>query len=242
VLSCNNVTYHYPKNNGIANAQGIPKDSLLFYFTTYEPFDSSQIELVRDTFLQNYVGANLYAFREPIYFNDYLGKEQYRFLWLPSFQKPMLFVLTRENDQVILTTKTLDRHPINKDVRYEHGHYWDQDYIGMGHELIIQKDTLQNGKVQEMTFVKGRYAKIASSDRKILTMTDWGKFKNLLSGVDFWNLQTFIESGATDGAFWAIEANTTKGYKLVLRHMPENKVMRVGQFFVDRSGSKIELY
>ena len=240
-LCCINKDYSNERDE--ADTKGIPSDSLQSYFSTYEPFDSSQIVLLKDSFLIDYVSSSLYAFREPVWHNNNFDKDQYRLLWLPSLEPyPVIFILSKEKDVVSITTKTLDRHPLTQDVRYKHGHQWDQDYLAQGHELIIENDTLADGQIRKMTLVKGRFAKIKSNQKRLLTNRDWQYFNKLIGEADFMNMQTFVEHDSMDQDFCSIEANTKQGYKLVFRNRPEPKLIKICEFLANKSGMNISFY
>ncbi len=241
-ISCKQSTYHYPNNRQISDENGLPKDSLASYFSTFEPFDSTQNEFLKASFLQDYFTTVLYAFKEPILYNDYLGKERYRFLWIPSFQTPMVFTLFNDAGIISLNTKKLDRQPRTKDLRYPENPDWDSDYSVTGHELIKEVDTLENGKTEIMTRIKGRFAKIIYDSTRIFSKAEWEQFERLLTKAYFWNVSAYEPSGAADGAFWILEANTRMRYKYIEREMPNDNIMDIGRFLVELSGLKIKLY
>jgi hypothetical protein len=241
-FSCDHSKDRYLQKWEMANKEALPKDSLACYFSTFDPVDSSQLDFLRSSFLQDWLAASLYAFKEPVLYNGYLGSDRYRFLWLPSFHKPMVFTIVNDSGRVFLNVKKLDRHPLNRDVRYINGTSWDLDYIGMGHEIIKETDTLKNGETVIMSKIRGRYAKIIYNATKELTKDDWNQFESLLGKAGFWNLTPYVASGATDGAEWVIEANTRRGYRYVIREMIEENLMDAGNLLVKLSGLEIELY
>jgi hypothetical protein len=77
----------------------LPDDSLAFYF----PALSNDPSL--DSFVQNWYASTLYAMREPILSKEYMGHDIYRFLWLRSFHRPVVFSLHNRKDGVWLQTK-----------------------------------------------------------------------------------------------------------------------------------------
>jgi hypothetical protein len=242
-MACKQTTYHYPQNRELANDKGMLHDSLNYYFSTFEPFDSSQFEFVKDAFWQNYFSATLYAFKEPILYNDHLGRELYRLLWLRSFHSPMVFTIANANGKVTLTTKKLDRHPLIRNEHYVDIPEWDSNYITQGYQLIKEIDTLENGKTEVITIVKAdRKANIIYDSTRILTQNDWYKFKEILSEAKFWNLAAYEWEGIADGSAWVIEANTTNRYKYIVRQSPAGKLRKVGKLLVDLSGLNEEIY
>lgn len=243
-LSCEQKNYHYPKCRAIADENGILKDSFGFYFSNFEPFDSSQDKFVRDTFWQQYLSANLWAFKEPVLYNNYLGKDRYRFLWLRSFHLPVVFNIANVNGSITLSVKKLARRP-----------YW-KDYCCIdttskeisffrekGYQLFQRIDTLENGVTEVVTVVKGdRQSEIIYDSTKSITKKDWQNFEKLIGDAGFWSLKTYEPPFATDGSFWIIEANLKKQYKYVIRQSPAGKIRSIGEALIKLSGLKEEIY
>ena len=243
ILSCGRKTYNYPQNRTVANEKGMLSDSLGFYFSTFEPSDSSQNEFVRDTFWQKYLSTNLYAFKEPVLYNDYLGKEQYRFLWLRSFHLPMVFTIVNANGDITLTTKKLDRQPLFQDERYVDMPDIDSNYIAQGYQLTKEIDTVEKGRTELVTVIKAdRKANIIYDSTKTLIKEDWSHFLKLLSEAKFWNLKPYDWAGHTYGAMWVIEAHTKEGYKYLVRQSPSGKIRQMGELLITLSGLKEEIY
>lgn len=242
-LSCKHSAYPYPQARKVANEKGKVNDSLQFYFSTFEPFDSSQYQFVKDTFWQQYLSANLYALKEPVLYNDYLGKDQYRFLWLRSFHLPMAFTIANDNEKITLTTKKLDRQPRFYDQRYVDMPDMDSTYIAQGYQLTKEVDTLKSGKTEVVTTVKGdRRADIIYNSTKTLTKQNWYSFKKLLDEAKFWNLKPYDWAGDTDGAMWVIEAHTNRAYKYIVRQSPSGKIRKIGEMLIKLSGQDEEIY
>lgn len=244
-VSCNQSDDNYPRIPEITNENGLPKDSLAFYYSTIEPVDTTQIEFVRDTFWQTYLSTNLYAFKEPILFNNYLGHDIYRFLWLRSFHLPMVFSLADSNGVITLTTKKLDRQPLYRDKAYSPGDEPELDsiYRKQGYKLINQIDTLENGKTDHYTVVKAdRRGYIIYDSTITLTETNWSRFKKLLEEAKYWSSTPYYWTGHTDGADWIIEAHTKKKYKYIVRQSPDGKLREMGELLVELSGLKEEIY
>jgi hypothetical protein len=243
-VSCNYADNNYPRITEIQNENGLPKDSLAFYFSTFEPVDSTQIEFVKDTFWQTYLSTNLYAFKEPILFNNYLGHDIYRFLWLRSFHLPMIFSLSDSKGIVTLRTKKLDRQPLYKDYGYSPDDpAKDSMYMKLGYKIRKEIDTLDNGKTDAFTVVKAdRIGYIIHDSTINLSETDWSRIKKLLEEIKFWSLTPYYWAGHTDGATWIIEAHTKNKYRYIVRQSPNGKLRELGELFVELSGLKEEIY
>ena len=242
-VSCTQISYHYPKDRNVANEKGMLIDSLGFYFSKFEPFDSSQTEFVRDSFWQNYLSTNLYALKEPVLYNDYLGKVQYRFLWLRSFHLPMVFTIVNDNEKIILTTKKLDRQPLFEDYLYSPDDpSEDSSYARRGYKIMKQLDSSE-GKPEWITVIKAdRRANIVYDSTKNLAIADWDHFGTLLKKANFWNIKPYDWAGHTDGAMWIIEAHFPDRYRYIVRQSPSGNIQEIGKFLIDMSGLHEEIY
>lgn len=189
------------------------------------------------------MSTNLYALKEPILYNDYLGKEQYRFLWLRSFHLPMVFTIANDNEKITLHTKKLDRQPMFEDYSYAPDNpSEDSSYVRQGYKVIKQLDSSE-GKPEWITVIKAdRRANITYDSTKNLTISDWNRFETLLSNANFWNIKPYDWAGHTDGATWIIEAHSQNRYRYIVRQSPEGDIHEIGKFLIDLSGVKEEIY
>ena len=243
IQSCKQKGYPYPQDRKVANEKGVLNDSLGFYFSTFEPFDSSQHEFVKDSLWQPYLSANLYSFKEPVLYNDYLDKEQYRFLWLRSFHLPIVFTIANDKGSITLTTKKLDRQPLFHDQRYVNIPEWDSIFIAQGYQPIHEIDTLENGKTKVVTVIKAdRKANIIYDSTMVLTIEHWRRFDARLKDAAFWDLKPYDWAGSTDGAMWVIEAHTRKAYKYIVRQSPGGNIKKIGEMLIKLSGLREEIY
>ena len=65
------------------------KDSLAFYF----PINIFSDIPRADSFVQNWYSSALYSFKEPVLSQSFVGHDIYRFVWLRSFHRPVVFTL-----------------------------------------------------------------------------------------------------------------------------------------------------
>jgi hypothetical protein len=103
--------HNYLENPLISTEGGIPKDSLTFYLPSPNSKTSTYYIDNLDSFILRWYSSVLYSFKEPILNNYYLGYDRYRFLWLRSFHRPIVFSLYKLDDKVSLTYKILDDNP-----------------------------------------------------------------------------------------------------------------------------------
>ena len=222
-----------------ADTLSLPNDSLAFYF----PLNSFSDKPNLDSFVQNWYSSALYSFKEPILSESFLGHNTYRFLWLRSFHRPVIFTLQQKDSQVWLTTKMLDKQPMFHD----HLFYADvsiiskeeqQEYIDDGYSINKRppNDLILEKKAD-------RKANIIYNKNIFLSEKEWNEFEQLLSKANFWKLPTSIDDGSTDGAQWVIEALLKNNYHIVDYHSPfDNEYAKAGRFLIKLSGLQEEIY
>jgi len=232
--------YNYSKDPKISNTQGVPKDSITFYFPTSIRQDTGIVKTGIDTFMLNWFSSALYSAKEPILNNYYLGHDIYRFLWLRSFHRPVVISLHKDGNKVWLTTKELDRQP----------EFMDRlrpiKYIAPKILPNVDSDTteLDDIKKPERKIIKraDRKADIIFNQTKKLTEKDWTEFETLLSNCSFWNSKPYIEESGFDGSEWTIEGHLKNRYWFVNRWTPKGNFRKAGEFLIKKSEFKEEIY
>jgi hypothetical protein len=216
-----------------ADILNLPKDSLAFYFPPNSLSDKPNV----DSFVQDWYSSALYSFNEPRLFQDYLGHNIYRFLWLRSFHRPVVFVLQQKDGCVWLNTKMLDRQPRFHDDRIG-GVPKDDQY-----EYITEGFFVDKNEPDLLVRIADRKANIVYNNSIALSQKVWNDFEHLLTKANFWKLPTNIDDGSTDGASWLIEAHLKDKYHLVDYHSPyNNEFAKAGLFLINLSGLKEEVY
>jgi hypothetical protein len=215
-----------------SDTASLSNDSLAFYF----PAKSFHDKLSSDSFVQNWYGSALYSCKEPILSRSYLGHEIYRFLWLRSFHRPVVFALHKSNNQVWLSTKMLDKQPrfyveriggITKEYR--------EDYIKRGY-------IIDNFIPDRVVRFPDRKANIIYSKDTMLSENVWKGFESLLEKASFWRLPSRIDDGSTDGAQWIIEGHLKNRYHFVDFHSPDGDFAKLGLYLIKLSKLKEEIY
>ena len=191
----------YSNSPEISDHFGKPKDSLTFYFPQSTDPDSG--------FLKTY-SPILHSFGEPILYNYYLNKDVYRFLWLRSFDKPVVFILTKLNDQVTLTTKVLEKLEV-------------PDIEKVGDTFIaVQAD---------------RKGDILYNKTKALTLKNWDAFEQLIQQASFWERP--VHSGGItgkDGIVRIMEGHLRDRYWFVENHSINNIFQEAEIYLIKLSG------
>lgn len=210
-------------------------DSLAFYFPQSQNPELGLQYTKGDTFRENWYSSALFSFREPILYNNYSQEGTYRFLWLRSFHRPVVFVLSRSKDQVSLTTKILDRQPEFKETKY-----YSKGWNGLRDEL--KGKTIERVGDSIVIVKADRKAAIVFNQTKRLGEMEWTRFEQLLQNARFWNIPANADERGMDGAEWIIEGLLKDKYRFVVRWSPENTFRDAGVYLINLSGLKEEIY
>jgi len=234
--ACHKSPNPYGGDPAISDVSGNPKDSVTFYFPQCTNPDSGFLKESLDSFKENWYSSALYAFREPVLYNYYLNKEIYRFLWLRSFHRPVVFTLTKSADQVTLTTKALDKQP-----QFIEHKYNPRGWPGLEEELA----GLTYEKIGDSLIVvkADRKADMVYNKTQTLSLKNWNAFEELLQKANFWNMPANgNEERGTDGSEWIMEAHQKQRYWFVARWMPTNEFQQAGIYLIQLSGLKEKIY
>jgi hypothetical protein len=229
--SCINESFKYPNDLSVSNISGKPHDSLTFYFPSSIQYGNKTTLTKIDTFEQNWYSSALYSAKEPILFNSYLGHDIYRFLWLRSFHKPVVFSIHKKDDKVWLVTKELDKQPefyVLKVVSIEY-----DDTTEMNKENI---DTSENNIIAD------RMAEIVLNQKRDLSINEWNRFVTLIDDCSFWTATPSQTREGLDGSEWIFEGHLKNKYWFVNRWSPEGKFKKLGVFLIEKSGLQEKIY
>lgn len=236
--SCNEITReknNYPNNITVSNQDGQPRDSLTFYYPFTVKRDSSLLLTNIDSFRCSWYSSNLFAAKEPILYNYYLGHDMYRFLWLRSFDKPVIISLHKDEEKIWLITKELDKQP----------QFIELHYISHFKPIKIKhnENNIATGiDVKPDSILKlDRQAKLILNERKNLSIDEWNRFERLLLKSNFWSKQ-IKNSGGIDGSEWIIEAHLKNKYWVVDKWSPKNDYRKCGEYLIGLSGLKEAIY
>jgi hypothetical protein len=231
--SCNMVTSgkdNYLKNPKISSIQGLPADSLTFYLPGSISHNTDSISTGINTFMLDWFSSALYAAKEPVLYNYYLGHDIYRFLWLRSFHRPVIISLHKNKDQVWLIAKVLNKQPDFL------------DEVALYVKFVAPDSANRDEHPKEIIKKADRKATIVIDKEIPLTKKDWKEFEGLLNKCSFWKSQPFIERIGIDGSEWTIEAHLRNRYWFVNRWSPEDDLRKAGEFLIRKSELKEEVY
>ena len=237
--SCSQVTPindNYPNDTTFSKTDGKPKDSLTFYYPTKIKRDKHTINTEIDTFMLNWFSSALYSAQEPILYNSYLGHDIYRFLWLRSFHRPVVFSLHKNGNKVWLITKILDRQPIFMDTHYV------TPLILPDGEIDITESNMDNELPIDTVIKADRKAIIVLNETKQFSETEWKEFEKIIADCSFWTLKPCIEKFGLDGSEWIIEGHLKSKYWFVNRWSPEDDFRKAGEYLINKSGLKEKIY
>ena len=211
-------------------------DSLRFYFPQSGNADSGFLFTKGDKFRENWYSSALFSFKEPILYNKHIEVNIYRFLWLRSFHRPVVFVLSRSGSRVTLTTKILDRQPEFIETKYD-PRGWD-DLMDELKGKTIQKigDSL-------IVVIADRKANIVYNNTSEVTLDSWASFEQLLQKAQFWNMPAVRDNErGMDGSEWILEGLLGDKYHFAVRWTPKGQFRDAGIFLIELSGLKEDIY
>ncbi|HEY9364306.1 MAG TPA: hypothetical protein VIQ00_13655 [Chitinophagaceae bacterium] len=229
-----NFISYYPKDSSLSNATGQPKDSLAYYYPTEIKTNRQVVKTNLDDFMENWFSSTLFCAQSPILFNYYLGHDIYRFLWLRSFDVPVIFTLNKSGDKVWLTTKKLNKQPEFLDVTYKIGKF-KKPKKG---KIKFRKPI----KVVDSLVKADRKAEIIFTQTKQLSINEWNEFELLLKNCSFWDRLPFVDSSGLDGSEWTIEAHFKNKYWFVNRWSPDDNFRIAGEYLITKSGINERIY
>ena len=231
---------NYPKNQAISDIQGMPKDSLTSYFPDSILLDTVIIKIGIDSFMLNWFSSALYASKEPILYNYYLGQDIYRFLWLRSFHRPVIISLHKDGDKVWLTIKELNKQPEFID-EYTPIQFEPPKFLPNGEpdtKQVRYKDVPKRKIIKKAD----RKADIILNQTTNLTVKEWVEFEALLNNCSFWTSKPYIESMGLDGSEWMIEGHLKNKYWVVTRWSPKDNFRKTGEYLIKKSGLNEKIY
>lgn len=230
---------YYPKDTTVSGTNGTPKDSLSFYYPTTIQKDTQIFKIDIDTFMLNWFSSALYSAKEPILYNYYLGHDIYRFLWLRSFHRPVVFSLHKDGDKVWLTTKELDRQP----------NFMEITYVKFTPPIILPNgeiDTTESNRTDELPVDSvskpDRKAILILNETKQLSEAEWKEFEKMIADCSFWTSEPCDERFGIDGSRWIIEGHLKSKYWFVNRWSPKDNFRKAGEYLISKSGPKEAVY
>lgn len=231
VISCQEEISNYPQDAALSDLSGQPTDSFQYYFPGKILSDTGAIDSNMDTFKLKWYSTALFVFDEPILFNYYQGHDIYRFLYIRSFDPPLVISLHRNDEEVWLSVKKLDRSP-----RFI-------DYYQPDTTSYPPNDTSESLIAPRYTLIKAdRKANIVLNEKKVLSENEWTKFDSLLTACQFRTLPPTKDQMGIDGSQWIIESHLKSGYYFVERRTPKDKFRDCGKYLLELSGLEEDVY
>ena len=231
---------NYLKNISISNEQGLPKYSTTFYYPSTIRKDTNIVKTGIDSFILNWYSSALYAAKEPILYNYYLGHDIYRFLWLRSFHRPVVFSFNRDGNKIWLTTKELNKQPDFFD------QYAPIKFVAPELLPISKYDTTQirDKEKEDRKIIKkaDRKAEIILNQTINLTEQEWDEFETILNNCSFWTSKPYIETLGLDGSEWIIEGHLRSKYWFINRWSPHDNFRKAGEYLIKKSKFKEVIY
>jgi hypothetical protein len=238
LYSCHSTSIHPRSIHPDAQLMDVswkPADSLRFYFPQSRDGIRGFSYTRSDTFKEKWYSSSLFSLREPVLFDKQIQTDLYRFLWLRSFNRPMVFVLRRTGDRVTLTTKKLDREP-----EFEETKYVSKGWPGLMDEL--KGKTIEKVGDSLVIVKADRKAELIYDSTRTLTVGEWQHFEELLQKVRFVTMAATSNDAGMDGSEWILEHLYNDQYQFVNRWSPESGIHDVGVYLITLSGLKERIY
>jgi hypothetical protein len=229
----------YSNDPAISTKDGSIIDSTMFFLPSelmiLDLWGSKQI----DTFKLKWFSANYLCFKEPILYNYYLGYENYRFLWIRSFNKPVLITIKKTN-KISINTKMLARHPAIMSEIFLHEsapHNKRGEVESFEYDLEKLKKEFPNAD----SIIAPKFdTKIVLDTTYTLGKSQWNKFKELLDSCNFWKLEQTKTIATLDGAEWILEGQSQNKYQFVVRWSPIDSFEKCCEYLIKLSAAKKE--
>ncbi|GAB2784212.1 hypothetical protein GCM10027175_23430 [Hymenobacter latericoloratus] len=190
---------------------------------------------------------NLYCFGAPVLSNYYLGTDTYRFLWLRSFQRPVLLTLQHRPDGSILRTQLLTKWAILPKTKLS------EIIFALPNSTPTQLEKLraehkaqqQDPEIQHQLAEKNQPAVqvIAQETTVAVTLEQEQHFHTLLQDSHFQLLPACQSSpDMLDGAYWVLESHQASGYHMVFRYSPDEAdgFRKACEYLLDLSSARNE--
>jgi hypothetical protein len=168
----------------------------------------------------------LVAFGAPVLQGKYTGHPVYRFIWLRSFDRPVLLTLQGTSNGGVLRTEFLSKSPGVVVPELDTA-------VDLKQSLEIQARLRARWRkwLADSAFMASFRAEVAfakapvriSSEKSVrITATQFQEFDKRLRQANFQSLGSCLPSaGVLDGAYWFLEARNADGYHVVFRHSPD---------------------
>lgn len=230
----------YYKDPTLSTTSGRIIDSSKFFLPADLMIDARYYPAQIDTFRLKWFSSNYLCFKEPILYNYYLGYENYRFLWIRSFNNPVLITVKHTN-KILINTKILADQPSFMTEIYipEKGpvKYRKAAIASLTCDLKSLKDEFPNA---DSIIVPKFDTKIILDTTCSLSEKQWARFRELLDSCNFWKLEPTKPTLGLDGADWILEGQSQNKYQFVVRWSPHDSFEKCCEYLIILSAAKNE--
>ena len=238
--SISNHGIAYYKDPYLSTTSGEIIDSSRFFLPADLMIDPKLNPDQIDTFGLKWFSANYLCFREPILYNYFMGYENYRFLWVRSFNNPVLITIKHTNT-ILINTKILADQPSFMTAIYipEKGPIkYERPVIAV---LTYDLKSLKKEYPDADSIIIPKFdTKIILDKTYQLSDKQWARFKVLLDSCNFWKLKPTIPTWGLDGADWILEGQRQDQYQFVLRWRPHDSFEKCCEYLIKLSAAKNE--
>jgi hypothetical protein len=224
----------YLNDSTLSYKNGIIKDSTRFFLPSNLMKSSfGGLEPSIDSFKLHWFSRSYLCFREPVLYNYYLGYENYRFLWLRSFDRSVVITI-KNAKKATICTKILKNPAHIMSVVFKNGHWTARTF-----EMDIEKI---RGQIPDAdSIVVPRFNdKLLLDTTFTISKKQWTGFKELIDSCNFWRLEPSHSVMGTDGSEWILEGQSLDKYHFVSRWSPKDTFARCCEYLIKLSSAKHE--
>lgn len=227
----------YLKDSTLTNLDGYLFDSTKSYFPEKYFSQDKWLKIIPDkyedtssiSFWTEEYSAYLKYFKVPVLYNYFLGSEMYRFLWLRSFNEPVLITVINNDGQYSINTKVLSG-PINT---------WTSIYDHKVKGILVTMRRSNDIEALWKDYPDADSIVLPRNNMKYLVDTTWEidveQWNGFIKRVDlcgFWEQKPIASFGGLDGAQWVLEGHAYDKYHFVSRWSPKGEFRTCCEYLI----------
>lgn len=236
--SCRKSGPSYLNDSALSTRTGILLDSSKFFLPSKYHNDTMWKDTSLSLLPLKWYSSNYRCFKAPILYNYYLGYENYRFLWIRSFHRPVLITIYKKK-KIEINTKILERHP-----DFWTKIYMPKDTISIHSNQfmsLMDVETARKENPEADSIIAHKYnTRIVADTTYELSINQWNTFKQLVDSSNFWKCFPIDHRPIIDGAEWILEGQNRNKYHYVVTNLPDGNFEKCCTYLIKLSAAKNE--
>ncbi len=229
---------NYLNDPTLSTPTGILLDSTKSFLPQRYYRDTSSTDSTFSLFEQKWFAANYRCFKAPVLYNYYLGYENYRFLWIRSFHRPVLITIEKK-DKIEIHTRILEKHP-----DFFTRIYFPPKSRGIFSNILHSHmdaayERKQNPNADSIVAPLFN-EKVVTDTTVLLSQQQWKKFRCYIDSCSFWQIDPPKDRFIIDGAEWILEGQVRNRYQYYYRKSPDDIFKRCCIYLIGLSAAKDE--